>query len=237
MISRFAILPQIILNSCFVKTICSILWTNEHKERTIHKRGNMGLEAKTSENFSQFAKFNVRKAAQVAAFFACAEGGKINVLKLAKLIYLADRKCLDEYDFPILYDRLVSMENGPANSKTLDLINAGDETPEGWSQFIGGREGVYVFAIKKFSAEDFDELSHAEIEILDTIWKELGHLDRFELRDYTHNHCLEWEDPGKSSATIPYERVFKFLNKEDNEELGKDVEIEREIFALVAQAK
>src|SRR6478672_1543419 len=34
--------------------------------------------------------YNVRKAAQVTAFFAKKEGGAIEVLKVAKLLYLAD---------------------------------------------------------------------------------------------------------------------------------------------------
>ena len=45
--------------------------------------------------------YSARKAAQVAAFFAIKEGGAINVLKLAKLLYLSDREHLSQYDFPI----------------------------------------------------------------------------------------------------------------------------------------
>src|SRR6266480_1606796 len=46
--------------------------------------------------------FNVRKAAQMAAFFAKQEGGTINVLKLVKLVYLANRAAMEKYDFPLV---------------------------------------------------------------------------------------------------------------------------------------
>ena len=50
--------------------------------------------------------YNVRKAAQVVAFFAIRQGGRINVLKLSKLVYLSDRAFVEKYDVPILYDKL-----------------------------------------------------------------------------------------------------------------------------------
>ena len=39
--------------------------------------------------------FNERKAAQMAAFFLHQGGGKLEVLKLMKLLYLADRQAMD----------------------------------------------------------------------------------------------------------------------------------------------
>jgi uncharacterized phage-associated protein len=69
-----------------------------------------------------FVEFNRRKAAQVAAFFARAEGGRINVLKLVKLIYLADREFVLRHGEPMLDDRWVSMPHGPVNSGTYDMI-------------------------------------------------------------------------------------------------------------------
>jgi uncharacterized phage-associated protein len=65
--------------------------------------------------------YNARKAAQVAAFFAKAQGGKINVLKLVKLIYLADRLALETFEHPILEDKFVSMDHGPVNSITFSV--------------------------------------------------------------------------------------------------------------------
>ena len=51
--------------------------------------------------------YDVRKAAQVAAFFAIKAGGKINKLRLVKLIYLADRQFMIRYDEPMLQRRRI----------------------------------------------------------------------------------------------------------------------------------
>lgn len=42
-----------------------------------------------------------KRAAQTAAFFICRAGGAIEVLKLMKLMYLAERESLARYGEPI----------------------------------------------------------------------------------------------------------------------------------------
>lgn len=182
------------------------------------------------------AWYNSRKAAQVAAFFANSEGGQINVLKLVKLIYLADREALKTFDAPILLDKFVSMEHGPVNSLTLNQINGTAES-DGWNEFISDREGHFVgLSKKKVSPADLDELSPAEIKILKLIWERFGGMDRFELVAYTHKNCLEWEDPHGSSTPIPLERIFKFLGKQDGSELAAKLESERIMDDIFASA-
>lgn len=173
--------------------------------------------------------FNVRKAAQVAAFFALREGGEINVLKLTKLVYLSDRAFMKKYDAPILCDRLVSMDHGPVNSLTLNYINGTAESDD-WNEFISDRAG-HMVALGKANTQvdDLDELSDAEVEVLESVWEFFGHYDRFALRDYTHTHCPEWEDPHGSSNPIRYAQVFKFLGKANGADLEDRVAEERHI--------
>lgn len=173
--------------------------------------------------------FNARKAAQVVAFFAREEGGTINVLKLSKLVYIADRKNMEEYDFPICADALVSMDHGPVNSMTLSYVNGYVLSRDGWEEFVTDRAGYCVGLTRAVTDDDLDELSKAELQTLHQVWKEFGAMDRFELRDWTHDHCLEWEDPHGSSNPIPYERVFKFLGKANADELAERVHVERKL--------
>ncbi|MBY0428011.1 MAG: SocA family protein [Alphaproteobacteria bacterium] len=100
--------------------------------------------------------FNARKAGQVAAFFAKQENGSINVLKLTKLIYLADRNHMKNYDCPILNDELVSMPHGPVNSMTYDYINGCQLDRDGWDEFITGKAGYLVGLTKPITLEDCD---------------------------------------------------------------------------------
>jgi len=172
--------------------------------------------------------FNTRKAAQVVAFFAHKQGGAINVLKAAKLVYLADRRNMEKYDFPITGDNLVSMDHGPVNSLTYDCINGMQGARPDWEQFVGGRAEYSVgLANAGMVIADLDELSEAEIETLEETWAEFGGMSQYQIRDWTHDHCLEWEDPNGSSAPIPFARVFKYLGKSSPDELEAQIKAER----------
>jgi uncharacterized phage-associated protein len=170
--------------------------------------------------------FNVRKAAQIAAFFALKEGGEINVLKLTKLVYLADRRHMELYDYPILDDELVSMPHGPVNSMTYNFINGYSEEA-GWDEFISDRVAHKVGLTSSISPEQLDELSQAELDTLEQVWQSFGDMTPFQLRDWTHENCPEWEDPHGSSNPIPYERVFKYLGKKHAEELESEIKENR----------
>jgi uncharacterized phage-associated protein len=182
--------------------------------------------------------YNIRKAAQTTAFLAKKEGGAISVLKLAKLLYLADREFMSRYDFPILFDELVSMPHGPVTSMTLNYINGLTEDRDHWDDFVVARAGHMVgIAREDLSIDELDELSDAEIHVLETVWDQFGHMDQWQLRKYTHENCPEWEDPHGSSNPIPYERVLKFLRKEHSAEIAEEIEAQRSLDKFLAYAR
>ena len=168
--------------------------------------------------------FNSRKAAQVTAYFCNSAGGNIHVVKLAKLIYLSDRRFLQETGYSITNDIHVSMDYGPVNSITRNLIEGNYETQD-WSDLVGSRAGNYVGLARPFNEmEDTDEFSDAEAEVLAAVWAEFGDfgdIQGFALADWTHNNCPEWEKPNGSSNPIPVERILKFLGIPHSEELAK----------------
>jgi uncharacterized phage-associated protein len=178
--------------------------------------------------------FNVRKAAQVSAYFALKEGGAINVLKLTKLVYLADRAFMERYDAPLLDDELVSMDHGPVNSMTYDCINGNQADRNDWNEFVADRERYSIGAAPGITVERLDELSRADRQVLDETWRRFGHMTQWEIRDYTHQHCLEWEDPKGSARPIPYERVFKYLQKPDAAELAEAIRRDRVVARALA---
>lgn len=182
--------------------------------------------------------YSPRKAAQVAAFFALQAGGAINVLKLAKLLYLSDREHLARYDLPILFDKFVSMDHGPVTSITLNYISGCEEDRDDWSSFVSDRAGYDVgVASDDLKVEDLDELSDAEIDTLQAVWEKFGGMGKYEIRDWTHDHCGEWEDPHGSSSPIPYERVLKFLGKEHSAEIDRHIEAVRGIDKALSYAQ
>lgn len=166
--------------------------------------------------------YKERKAAQTAAFFTLKSGGSIDHLKLAKLMYLTERECMRRYDEPLFYDRLVSMEHGPVASISLNCARGFSESLS-WPEFLCDLDKNEIGIAGQKTYKDLDDLSLANLEILDDLWNEFREFSGIQLRDWTHKNCPEWEDPKGSSNGISHSLVFKFLNKENAPELAKDI--------------
>lgn len=153
----------------------------------------------------QFA-FNERKAAQAAAYILRRHGGHFNYMHLLKLLYLADREKLLACGSPITGDRMISMEWGPTLSTLLNKTKR-PERETVWAEYISAPKKYDVTLL----VEDFqtDELSRFELRTLDAVDGKFGTWDVFELSDWMHKNLREYEHPGKSSKTIPPERVLR----------------------------
>lgn len=163
------------------------------------------------------------RAAQVAAFFAIKEGGSINVLKLTKLLYLAERRHIELYDEPMFFDRYVSMNKGPVPSATYDLIS-GSERNADWDCFISDKADHKVgLRSLNITIESLDQLSKSDLRILQSLWDDLGDKDQWELVEFTHDNCPEWDDPKGSAFPIKLEHLLKFLGKDDVEGIAADI--------------
>lgn len=158
--------------------------------------------------------FNEHKSAQIAAWFLDQSNGQMPHLKLMKLMYLAERESMRRYGFPMTGDRFVSMPHGPVLSYTLSHIDGYMKSCEGgWDSWISDKANHQVALAHRVDVEDLDELSPADIEVLQNTWQEFGWMDQWQIRDYTHDpdNVPEWQDPHGSSEPIPYRRVFEAL--------------------------
>jgi len=136
-------------------------------------------------------------------------------MKLMKLLYMADRESMDRYSAPMSNDYAVSMPHGPVLSSTLNLITGQIESPF-WRSWISPDARHEVSLSRPVhSWEDLDELSEADLEILDLVWGKYGHLRRWEIRDMTHRDCPEWVDPRGSSFPIDPRNVFTALGRSE----------------------
>lgn len=179
-------------------------------------------------------QFSEKKAAQVAAFFLHRAEGQLEILKLMKLMYLAERASYQKFGEPLIGDKLVSMDNGPVLSITLNHMNRFlPSGKEGWESWVSDRKD-YILALNreiKDPREELLELSDAEFEILESVWKEFGHLGPFELADLTHRICPEWEDPHGSSLPITPSRLLRSVGFDagTSKELEDRIESNRRI--------
>lgn len=179
-------------------------------------------------------QFDERKAADAAAFLIQLHGGKLNHMKLIKLLYVAERTSLDRFGRPIVGDRYVSMKWGPVVSKIYDLIKGEDEFPA-WSVLIEKSSPTTVALRAK---PDLGSLSDADIEILTEVAELYRKIDQFKLSDMTHEEFAEWRNPGNSSREIPVERILEVLGKspEEIERVKRSAEEKRHFDKLFGAA-
>ncbi len=181
--------------------------------------------------------FNERKVAQMAAFLLRKQNDRMPHLKLMKLLYLADRESMGRFGAPISGDRIVAMPHGPVLSMTLNLMDGDVESaPGGWDGLISDKENHELSLKHAITRDDLDELSQADIDVLEAVWAQFGHMDKWTIRDYTHDHCPEWTDPNGSSNPISYESVFRALGQpaEVAMELSARIESERTLDKIFA---
>jgi len=182
--------------------------------------------------------FRDRKVAQIAAFFLSKVAeSRMPLLKLMKLLYLADREAIREYGEPMSNDCAVAMPHGPVLSMTLDLVNGFTQSsPRGWSSYISDREDNDVALARPVDDSELDELSPAECDILERIWKEYGGMSKWALRDWTHNNCPEWQDPQGSSHPISVARIASAVGyrHEQSEDIATRIAEEQRIDRLFA---
>lgn len=157
--------------------------------------------------------FSEPRVAEMAAFFLAKLGGRAKYLKLIKLLYLAEREAMAKWGDSMSGDNFVSMPHGPVLSITYDLIKGAGEKGSAWDQLIKDEENYEVSLRAQVNIDDLEELSRAEIAILQAIFDQYGHLGQYDLRDFTHDQCKEWEDPNGSSFPIPAERIFVAMGK------------------------
>jgi len=177
--------------------------------------------------------FDARKAAQVTAFFADKAGGKINILRVTKLVYLADRLSMDRRECSITGDNFVSMPFGPVNSNTYNYMKGkANNRINDWREFIGAERFHNLPLTKQIEIHDLDELSRAEIKILEETWTSYKDVtDQFELAEFTHKYCPEWRDPSGSSIPIDFATVYKKLDKVDPTELAEQHQADRALIS------
>ncbi len=162
-------------------------------------------------------QFNEAKAAQAAARLLQSHGGKMNYMKLIKLLYLVDRKSLEGWGRPVTTDRYVSMDRGPVLSAVLDLINyePGPHSTSPWRDLISEPSGYAVSLVSNEAPPD-DELSEAEEMLIDSVYAEYGAKSHWALVDSVHS-LPEWQDPRGGALAISYADILKAVGKDDQE--------------------
>lgn len=176
--------------------------------------------------------FEIEIAGQTAAWFLHKERGRMHHLKLMKLLYIAERTSIQKNGYPVLGDKLCSMDNGPVLSTTLDYMKGESVSlPEdnGWNRWVSPVHEYEVSLAREYNPEDLNLLSDATLEILADVWNNFGHMDQWEIRDYTHSFP-EWQNPNGSSRIITYKELLDALEYgEISAEIAEELEAQQQV--------
>jgi len=154
--------------------------------------------------------FDEAKATQVASRLLEKSGGQMSHLALVKLLYIVDREALARWGRPVSGGEYYSMPHGTVISPVVDLMRRieGWDEPTFWTRHLTKMDNE--MKLKEPAGED--ELSDAEIALVDEIFEKFGKLSKWELRDLTHEFG-EWHDPHGSSIPIGIDEVLHHVGK------------------------
>lgn len=158
-----------------------------------------------------FFRFSVQKTIQAVGVLLRQARGRMEYLRLLKLLYIADREHLRDFQRPIVGTRLVAMKNGPLHSEVYDLVKGEHLAEQLWSEYVR-REGHEVELLKD---PGVSELSAAEVRTLTTISDRYQAVSEWDLVEITHDFP-EWienypDDSENTSHIIPFEGLLNAI--------------------------
>lgn len=139
--------------------------------------------------------YNSDLAKAIAAEFVRLEGGRMNKMKLIKLMYLLDRTAIVEEGYAVIGGKYVSMKYGPVVSPLLNELNEGN-----WAGFHLDNDNHRISITPE--AHQADLISEWVHELIQRIHEQFGNMNQWKLSEYTHANCPEWSNPGTSSTPI-----------------------------------
>lgn len=178
------------------------------------------------------SSFNEKKATQVAArFLALAPARRLPYISLIKFMYLADRAALIQWASPITDDKYYSLDYGPVLSNVKNLIDLGPS--QVWSSFISPPSNYMVELIDDPGT---NELSKAELELIDETFSTYGNLSKWDLVEKTHE-LPEWKDPDGGAIPISIEDILTATGLEPKaaHEAAAEIQSFRQVHALFSR--
>lgn len=179
------------------------------------------------------SQFKTDKAVQAASAILRRQGGRMSRLRLVKLLYIANRKMLQQHGRPIFVAKAVAMKHGPVHSEVYDLVNGRRMDEERWSRHIRNLDSK--------TAELHDDpgiglLSVAEVDALNEAVDDFAKCDDWDVVDLTHQFP-EWKDnfPNPMESTsrpIPIRQILAAVGRDDDapdiiQDIADDAEFDR----------
>lgn len=179
-----------------------------------------------------------RQAAQLAAAFILKAGRALGVVRLMKLMYLAEREAMRRCGLPIVFDDIYAMREGMVLSRTFDLMTAKQGTPTTgeWAKHIAPPSHRGIDVCQGVGPTSLEALSRPNKEVVDCIWERHGSSSRDALVHDVHHRLDEWMerwfDPNRSSSAVvvPYDELLPVVHAEHGAGAAPRVDIAAALF-------
>jgi uncharacterized phage-associated protein len=172
--------------------------------------------------------FSAEAAAQASAYFARREGGEISVLKLMKLMYIAERESVRLRGRLMFYDEHYSLPHGPVCSSVLNGVNQKSEN-EIWTQYVA-RKHNSVASLN----DEVDHLSRSDLRILQQVWDTFGWMNAVQIRNWTHENCQEYTEINKGRIRISITEMGAAVGMESPALAAEDLQLVRHRAAAIS---
>jgi hypothetical protein len=173
--------------------------------------------------------YNPKKATQAAAYLVRLNGGKMDLWRMLKLIYLFDRKSLVETGSTVSSAALDNLPHGGTPSQIYDntKTHRDDRFKDAvWREYL--TESVNNEVELKNHEFSTDELSEFERTLIKQTWEEFVGVSYWNLYDYVHN-LPEFKDPKGSSVRIDPEEILRHAGWNDEAIASADRDAKREL--------
>ena len=176
--------------------------------------------------------FQPEKALQAAGVVLRYHGKQVGMMRLLKILYIADRELLAATGRTLTGDRAVAMVNGPVLSRTYNYAKQQADGSQSWGQVIE-RNGYRLTLTGDIG---LGKLSRREVGKLQEVCERYHDVEDFDLSNLTHKFA-EWDKAfdrtnPKSSFPIDWELALSDQGKADMIDVAKqEAEVARALTA------
>lgn len=177
--------------------------------------------------------FHTKKALGMTLFFLEKNGGALNDVKLAKMMYAAERLSLEKYQRTLCDDKFFALRWGPILEAATNLAKH-PNNDRAWNEslaFHPHSEGASENTVHLIGNADYQHLlNKKEIALLEKINAIFRDLNKYQAHDYCVEHFSEYKEawekrsPSAKRAEIKLESIFIALgySQEDADELASN---------------
>ena len=176
-----------------------------------------------------FNRPDSRRAVQAAGVLLRFANGRMDYMRLLKLLYIADRESVRQTGVPVVGGRTVAMNRGPLHSVVYNWVKPEDTTRwftgpadhEGqqlWTKFIGTHldKSAGIYDVELIGDPGDGALSDCQVALLNAVSEEHVGRHTLDIVEETHEFpefrkCFEQD----TSRPIPWEAILEAVGRKD----------------------